>query len=215
MRDRPYGYNSKDRSKKRSTVLIDDRERVAEELRRIRESVRERALLERRPEDVLGPAPAVRTPEMPALEPAPEPGPQASRPDSSAVNALWNVGQAPLPGGLKGRLARVVRRFMAPVVDAQVSFNARQVQLDNDLVAYIEARIEATHRHYDAVLGAYGRHMQDIDKRHLILQEELVAHVHDLVKRIDLVLSEAERGRLSLEFALRELRARLEDRRAR
>jgi hypothetical protein len=29
------------------------------------------------------------------------------------------------------------------------------------------------------------------------------------VKRIDLVLSEAERGRLSLEFALQDLRARL------
>jgi hypothetical protein len=97
-------------------------------------------------------------------------------------------------------------------LDAQVSFNARQVQLDNELLAYIDARLEATHRHYDAVLGGYGRHMEDIDKRHLILQEELVAHVHDLVKRIDLVLSESERGRLSLEFALRDLRARLEQR---
>jgi hypothetical protein len=36
-----------------------------------------------------------------------------------------------------------------------------------------------------------------------------VAHVHDLVKRIDLVLSEAERGRLGLEFALAEVRTRL------
>ena len=41
----------------------------------------------------------------------------------------------------------------------------------------------------------HGRHMGEIDERHLILQEELVAHVHDLVKRIDLVLAEAERGR--------------------
>ena len=40
----------------------------------------------------------------------------------------------------------------------------------------------------------HGRHMDEIDERHLILQEELVAHVHDLVKRIDLVLAEAERG---------------------
>ena len=39
------------------------------------------------------------------------------------------------------------------------------------------------------------RHMAEIDERHLILQEELVAHVHDLVKRIDLVLAEAEKGR--------------------
>ena len=44
--------------------------------------------------------------------------------------------------------------------------------------------------------------MGEIDERHLILQEELVAHVHDLVKRIDLVLAESERGRLGLEFAL-------------
>ena len=51
--------------------------------------------------------------------------------------------------------------------------------------------------------------MAEIDQRHLIVQEELVAHVHDLVKRIDLVLGEAERGRLSLEFALKEVRARL------
>ena len=39
--------------------------------------------------------------------------------------------------------------------------------------------------------------MGEIDERHLILQEELVAHVHDLVRRVDLVLSEAERGRLA------------------
>jgi len=51
--------------------------------------------------------------------------------------------------------------------------------------------------------------MEEIDQRHLILQEEVVAHVHDLVQRIDLVLAEAERGRLSLELALRELRQRL------
>lgn len=193
--------------------MSDDRERVAEELRRIRDSVRERGLVERRPEDVLGPPPAVRTPDAPGPEPAPAPRPAAPLPDAAAVNALWDVGRASSPAGLKGRLARLVRRLMAPVVDAQVSFNSRQVQLDNELMAYLEARIEATHRHYDAVLGAYGRHMQDIDKRHLILQEELVAHVHDLVKRIDLVLSEAERGRISLEFALRDLRTRLEQRR--
>ena len=51
------------------------------------------------------------------------------------------------------------------------------------------------------MLGIHGRHMGEIDERHLILQEELVAHVHDLVKRIDLVLAESERGRLGLEFA--------------
>jgi hypothetical protein len=52
--------------------------------------------------------------------------------------------------------------------------------------------------------------MGEIDERHLILQEELVAHVHDLVRRVDLVLAEGERGRLSLEFALKDLRTRVE-----
>ena len=58
------------------------------------------------------------------------------------------------------------------------------------------------------MLGLHGRHMGEIDERHLILQEELVTHVHDLVRRIDLVLAEAERGRLGLERDLRELRDR-------
>ena len=71
-----------------------------------------------------------------------------------------------------------------------------------------DARLEATHRHYDEVLGLHGRHMGEIDERHLILQEELVTHVHDLVRRIDLVLAEAERGRLGLERDLRDVRDR-------
>jgi hypothetical protein len=190
--------------------LTDEGNKVAEELRRIRDSVREAAGGERNAEEVLGPAPAVRPPEAPPpLAEAPPPPPAGARPDVGAVNALWDVRQAAAPGGLKGRLVRLVRRAMAPFVESQVSFNARQVQLDNDLLAYIDARLDATHRHYDGVLGGYGRHLQDVDKRHLILQEELVKHVHDLVRRIDLVLSESERGRLSLEFALRDLRARL------
>ena len=192
------------------TFLTDEGEKVAEELRRIRDSVREAVDGERRAEEVLGPPPAVREPVAPP--PLAEPPPfalAAARPDVSAINALWDVRQAPPSGGLKGRLVRLVRRAIAPFVESQVAFNARQVQLDNDLLAYVDARLEATHRHYDGVLGAYGRHLQDVDKRHLILQEELVKHVHDLVRRIDLVLSESERGRLSLEFALRDLRARL------
>ena len=43
----------------------------------------------------------------------------------------------------------------------------------------------------------------------MILQEELVAHVHDLVKRIDLVLGESERGRVSAAHALLDLRERV------
>jgi hypothetical protein len=103
----------------------------------------------------------------------------------------------------------VLRRALGPVLDAQADFNARQAQLDAALLEYLDARLAETHGHYDAVLGAHGRRMEEIDTRHLILQEELVAHVHDLVKRIDLVLAEGERGRVSLEYALKDLRERL------
>jgi hypothetical protein len=186
-----------------------ERERVAVELRRIREAVRERSLAERPPNQLL-PAPHVThrseplsAPPLPAAVVPPAP------PDANAVNELWNVAAAPLPAGLRGVIARLLRRALGSLLDAQVAFNSRQVQLDNTLLAYVEARLAATHRHYDGVLGVHGRHLEEVDERHLILQEELVAHVHDLVQRIDLVLQEAERGRVSLEFALRDLRERL------
>ena len=51
--------------------------------------------------------------------------------------------------------------------------------------------------------------MNEIDERHVLLERELVSHVHDLVRRIDLLLSGNERGRISLESALRDVRARL------
>ena len=182
--------------------MTDERERVAEELRRIREAVREKAL--ETPVN-LPPARPVRPAEAvpPAVtRPAAPPPPP---PDGEAVNALWGVRPARPLGFLAGLVARLLR----PLFDAQKDFNSRQVQLDNETLAYLEARFAATHRHYDDVLGIHGRHMAEIDERHLILQEELVAHVHDLVRRIDLVLTEAEKGRLSLEFALRDIRARV------
>jgi len=181
--------------------MTDERERVAEELRRIREAVRDKPL-----ESPLGlpAARPTRTPEAMApaqLAPAPAP-PKA--PDGSGVNTSWSA----QPARPLGALGRLVERLLRPLFDAQVAFNSRQVQLDNETLAYVEARFAQTHRHYDEVLGVHGRHMAEIDERHLILQEELVAHVHDLVKRIDLVLAEAEKGRLSLAFALRDVRAR-------
>jgi hypothetical protein len=102
-----------------------------------------------------------------------------------------------------------MRFLIEPFIEAQTTHNSHQVQLDNRILDYVAARFDHTHAHYDRVLGLHGRHMQEIDERHLILQEELVAHVHDLVKRTDLVLAEAERGRMSLAFQLRELRSRL------
>ena len=184
------------------------RARVAEELRRIRDEVRDRALLEPDPRSPL-PSPApVRTPEpMPPLA-VPEVLPAPPRPDNSALNAMWRILDAPRPS-LRGILGRFRGRGAGPALQRQQDFNARQVQFDNELLAYVEARLDATHRQYDRVLGLHGDHMGEIDERHIILQEELVAHVHDLVKRIDLVLGQAERGRLGLESALKDLRARV------
>lgn len=182
--------------------MTDERERVAEELRRIREAVRDRALDK---EVSLPPARPPRPPEPVAPAETPPATTPLSPPDGSAVNLLWSAQPAkPLTA-----LGRFVERLLRPLFEAQVGFNSRQVQLDNEMLAYLQARFAETHRHYDEVLGIHGRHMAEIDERHLILQEELVAHVHDLVRRIDLVLAESEKGRLSLEFALRDIRARV------
>ena len=184
-----------------------DRQEVAEELRRVREAVRARALHER--PAGLPPARAVAVPGPMPPDRAPAPIDATARPDNAALNAGWRVREALGGGGWRRLLARGLGRVLARVLDAQESFNSRQVQFDNALLDYIDARLTATHRHYDDVLGLHGRHMGEIDERHLIVQEELVTHVHDLVRRIDLVLAEAERGRLGLERDLRELRDRM------
>jgi len=181
---------------------------VAEELRRIRDGVRDRALLEPDLRSPLPPPAPVRTPErMPPLT-VPPALPALPRPDNSALNAMWRILDAPRRS-MRGILGRFRGRGAGPALQRQQDFNARQVQFDNELLAYVEARLDATHRQYDRVLGLHGDHMGEIDERHIILQEELVAHVHDLVKRIDLVLGQAERGRLGLESALKDLRARV------
>jgi len=185
-----------------------DRERVAEELRRVRDAVRDRALLEPSSGSALPPPMPARTPERTTPPAAPEPAPAPPRPDNSALNAMWRVLDAPRRS-LRGWLGRLGGRGAEAALQRQQDFNARQVQFDNELLGYVEARLDATHRHYDRILGLHGDHMGEIDERHLILQEELVAHVHDLVKRIDLVLGQAERGRLGLESALKDLRARV------
>lgn len=183
-------------------TMADEREAVAERLRRIREEVRERFLLD---------APQLAEPSPPRAASAPDPLPTApapvppERPDAREVNAAWDTGKAPAAGWL----GALVRRVLRPFVDAQVAYNAKQVQLDNQILEYLDRRFDATHRHYDGVLGVHGRRMEQIDERHLILQEELVRHVHDLVKRIDLVLAEDQRGRAALEAALKDLRRRL------
>ena len=191
--------------------MSDEQARVAEDLRRIRDGVRERALLDAEAGATL---PAAETRPARARESAAPAAPEAkvpapAPPDTAPLNAGWDTRLAGRPGGWKGLLARVVLRALGPTLEAQVEFNSTQVRYDNELLAYVNARIDAIHRHYDAVLGNHGRHMGEMDERHLILQEELVAHVHDLVKRIDLVLSLAERGRLGIDFALRDVKTRL------
>ena len=44
---------------------------------------------------------------------------------------------------------------------------------------YIDARLDRISAHYDQMLGLYGKRMEEIDERHLILQQELVANVWD------------------------------------
>ena len=51
--------------------------------------------------------------------------------------------------------------------------------------------------------------MDDIDARHRELERELVRHVHEMARRIDVVLGEGEKGRVSHEAALRSVRERL------
>ena len=186
-----------------------ERERVAAELRRVREAASSEPVPPRDAAQVL---PAPRPVPSAAIEPLPETAAHAAelaRPDNAAVNQLWSLPVAHPPRGLSGRLYGLLVRLLSPLWDAQKELNSRQVRLDNEILDYIDARFDRTHRHYDRVLGDYGRHIRDIDERHLILQNELVAHVHDLVKRIDLVLTESERGRASLEAGMRDVRTRL------
>ena len=197
--------------------MSEDRKDVAEELRRVREEVRRRALLEGTPPAGGAPAPEVRAPQPVAREelPLPEAPPSPpSPPDAAAVNGAWRA-EGPPSRGPGSLFRRLLERVLGPRLEAQRAFNARQVQLDNEMLRYVEERFAATHRHYDRILGLYGRHLGESDERHMILQEELVAHVQDLVRRIDLVLAESDRDRLALESALEEVRAslrRLEER---
>jgi hypothetical protein len=149
---------------------------------------------------VVPPPPAPAPPAAPEL-PAP--------PDASGVNASWQAhasqGAGPL-GALRARLARLLR----PWLEAQRHFNALQVRLDNELLGYLARHFAATHGHYDRLIAADSVRMNEIDERHLQLQERLVAHVHELVRRVDFVLETAERSRLSGEADLRRIAPRLE-----
>jgi hypothetical protein len=135
-----------------------------------------------------------------------DPAPEA--PDLAAVAAAWPA-EAPPGRGLRGRLAALFERLLAPRLAAQRAFDAAQLRLDGELVRYLHARLAATHRHYDRLLAEQGRRQDEIDERHRQLERELLSHVRDLVARIDLVLLEANREKQALAFTLEETRARL------
>jgi hypothetical protein len=140
--------------------------------------------------------------DQPAAPPLPEP------PDGAPVNAAWTA-EASAPAGASGLAYRLLARLLSPRFAAQRDFNAKQVELDNQVLAYLGVRFAATHANYDRLLGAMGRRLDEIDERHRRLEAELQAHVRDVVERVDLVLEEATRGGLARDHALEELRARL------
>ena len=182
----------------------EEQDDVAAELARVREDARV-ATVEAASEPAASvPRPTVvRRPDAPfPAEPLPAP------PDAAAVNETWPAEGAPRPG-LLGLVYRVVGRLLGGRFEAQRAWNAHQVRLDNDLLRYVEARFSATHRHYDRLLGLQGRRLDEVDERHVLLERELVAHVQDLVRRIDIVLAESSRGRAGQELVFADLRARL------
>jgi len=189
--------------------MTDEERDVAKELRHVRDEVRRKASPEGEPAMELPPPPEVREPRAIPKEELPAPEPALTPPDALRVNEFWRA-EPRAPRGIAGVLFRVLDRLLRPRFEAQQAFNAQQVQLDNDILSHLAGRSAATHRHYDRILGIYGRHLEEIDERHVILSKELVTHVEDLLRRIDLVLDRGERGHLSLEHELRDLRRQLE-----
>ncbi len=183
-----------------------ERRKSAEALRRVAENA-QGANVARSAASVLGPVEAVKTTGETAGRPSAEPpvwNPPPP-PDLGPVNESWTTGgdQA------LGKLAALVDGSRARSREAQVRFNSDQVRLDNALVAWTADHFAATHKHYDAAIASMQNRMDDIDTRHRELEAELVRHVHEMAQRIDVVLGEGEKGRVSHEAALRSLRDRL------
>jgi len=180
-----------------------ERKRSAEALDRVVESARGESVI-RTSKDVLGPEEAVRTVEPPAQAaplPAWNPPPP---PDLGPVNASFQI----QPEGGWDSFSSFLRRREREL-KAQERFNSNQVQLDNALVTWTASHFQATHQHFDAILDRMQKRMDEIDTRHRELERELVRHVHEMARRIDVVLGEGEKGRVSHESALRSVRERL------
>jgi hypothetical protein len=184
--------------------MSEERKNIAEVLRRVRNEPPAGHEGEEEPA-----RPARRPWRPPEALPGDEPGAPGPPPDATGVSEARRV--APVaPRGWRGVLFRALDRLMGPRFEAQQSFNARQVELDNAILKHIEERSAGTHRHYDRILGIYRRHLEEIDERYRVLEEDLAAHVEDLIRRIDRILSDGEGARLSLDHELRDLRRRIE-----
>ena len=70
--------------------------------------------------------------QLPANFPHPPPGPDEHQ--VTPLNALWRL-DAPRPTGLKGRLAAVIRRAVAPLFEQQQAFNSALVDHINRNIA--------------------------------------------------------------------------------
>jgi len=164
--------------------------------------------------------PKATTKRLETMPPVEKTSRDVTSPDRRLLNETWDVSrslEAPSRGGL-GRilsplrhpLRRLIRFALGPFIERQTEWNSSQVKFDNDITTYIDERVDRLVTHYDEVLGAHGKRMEEIDERHLILQQELIQHVHDLIKRIDFVFETAEQNHLYLEGSLREVREELQ-----
>ena len=141
---------------------------------------------------------------------APQQIPDAKSPDRQELNAIWNLRQH-ITGKNHGFLAAAFSPIKTlfrighnSLIDQQTQVNSAQVQFNNEIVEYLDTRMDRVSEQYDRVLGLHGKRMEEIDERHLILQQELIRHVHDLVERIEFVFESAESNHLYIEGVLRE-----------
>ena len=183
-----------------------ERRKSAEALRHVVEGA-QGADAPRKSEGVLGRVEPMRAGSLggkPEARDQPEWNPPAP-PDLKPVNESW---PAAIPRS-SGAMASLVDGSREKNREAQVKFNSDQVQLDNALVGWTAEHFAKTHRHYDGVIAQMQKRMDEIDTRHRELERELVRHVHEMARRIDVVLGEGEKGRVSHEAALRSVRERL------
>jgi hypothetical protein len=181
-----------------------ERRKSAEDLARVTEAAHGVDVV-RTQESVLGPREAVRTTEgdPPPVIAEPEWNPPAP-PDLGPVNASYETSRDRSSRSLLSLFGADAKQHRA-----QARFNSDQVQLDNALVTWTAGHFAATHQHYDASIDRMQKRMDEIDTRHRELERELVRHVHEMARRIDVVLGEGEKGRVSHEAALRSIRERL------